>query len=113
MDFTVSAEYRVKIKESKKVHKYLDLARELKKAVEHEGDGDTNCNWCTWNDPQRLRRNTGRIGNERKNEDHPNDSIVENCQNTKNALRTNYTKAKMNNTQQNSKRRTCRYRRNG
>ena len=21
--------------------------------MEHEGGGDTNCSWCTWNDPQR------------------------------------------------------------
>ena len=32
------------IKESEKKDKYLDLARELKKTIEHEGDGDTNCN---------------------------------------------------------------------
>ena len=25
-----------------------------KKAMEHEGDGDTNSNWYTWNDPKRL-----------------------------------------------------------
>ena len=25
--------------------KHLDLAWEFKKTVEHEGDGDTNCNW--------------------------------------------------------------------
>ena len=24
---------------------------EIEKAMEHEGNGDTNCNWCTWNDP--------------------------------------------------------------
>ena len=28
--------------------------RELKKAMEHEGDGDTICVWCTWNNPQRI-----------------------------------------------------------
>ena len=31
MDFAVSADYRVKLKESEKKDKYLDLARELKK----------------------------------------------------------------------------------
>ena len=31
MDFTVSADHRVKFKESEKKDKYLDLARELKK----------------------------------------------------------------------------------
>ena len=29
-------------KESEKIKKYLDLARELKKAMQH-GDGDSNC----------------------------------------------------------------------
>ena len=33
MDFTVLADYRVKIKESKKLEKYQDLARELKKLL--------------------------------------------------------------------------------
>ena len=32
----------MKIKENEKLDKYLDLARELKKAVEYEGNGDTN-----------------------------------------------------------------------
>ena len=31
MDFAVPADHRVKLKESKKKDKYLDLARELKK----------------------------------------------------------------------------------
>ena len=26
--------------------KYSDLARELKKAMEHKDDGDINYNWC-------------------------------------------------------------------
>ena len=39
----------MKIKEKEKRDKYLDLAKELKKALEHEDDGDTNCNWRTWN----------------------------------------------------------------
>ena len=34
--------------------KYLNLARELKKTVDHEGDGDTN--WCAWNGLQRLEK---------------------------------------------------------
>ena len=48
MAFAVSDYHRVKLKESEKKDKYLDLARELKKTVEHESDGDTNCNWCSW-----------------------------------------------------------------
>ena len=35
MGFTVSAEYRVKLEESEKLNKYVDLARELKKDEEH------------------------------------------------------------------------------
>ena len=44
----------VRLKEIKKTEKYLDLARELKNSMEHEGDGDTYFNWCTWNNPQRI-----------------------------------------------------------
>ena len=56
MEFAVLVDHRVKIKESEKTGKYLDLVRELKKTktqqktkpkkkVEHEGNGDTNCSW--------------------------------------------------------------------
>ena len=38
MDFAVPANDRVKIKESEKSDKYLDLARKLKKAIDYEGD---------------------------------------------------------------------------
>ena len=38
-----------KMKECEKKNKFLDLARELKKNLEHEGDNYTNCNWCVWN----------------------------------------------------------------
>ena len=41
--------------------KYLDLARELKKAMEYEGDGDTNCKWCARNNPQKLGKRIGRV----------------------------------------------------
>ncbi len=51
--------------------------------MEHECDGDTNCNLCTWNNPQKLGKETGSRRNQRISGDHPNDSIVGNCQNTK------------------------------
>ena len=38
----------MKMKESEKKHKYLDLARELKKTVEKESDDYTNRDWCFW-----------------------------------------------------------------
>ena len=50
----------MKLKESEKRDNYLDLARELtphqkkkKQSAEHEGDDDTNCNKCIWNNPQK------------------------------------------------------------
>ena len=40
VDFAVPADHRVKLKESEKKDKYLDLVRELKKeTVKHESDG--------------------------------------------------------------------------
>ena len=38
VDFAVPADYRIKRKESEKKDKYLDIAKELKKTMEHEGD---------------------------------------------------------------------------
>ena len=48
------------------------------KTMEHEGDGDTNCNWCTRYSHQR----NGGYGNKRTSGDHPNYSIFEIDQNT-------------------------------
>ena len=54
MDFIGQADHRVKLKESEKRDKYLNLARELKKkqTIEHESDNDTNYNWWTLKNPQ-------------------------------------------------------------
>ena len=49
VDFAVPADNRVKLKECEKKDKYLDLARELKKTMEHACDNYTNGNWCIWN----------------------------------------------------------------
>ena len=38
VDFAVPADHRMKLKECEKKDKYLDLARELKKTMEHAGD---------------------------------------------------------------------------
>ena len=35
--------------------------------MEHEGDSDTSCNWCTWHNPRRIGKETGRLGKKRKN----------------------------------------------
>ena len=47
VDFVVPADHRVKLKESEKKDKYLDLTTELKNTGEHESDIYTNCNWCS------------------------------------------------------------------
>ena len=31
------------------------------KDMEHDGSGDTNCNWCTRNDLKKLDKGTGRV----------------------------------------------------
>ena len=49
VNFAVPADHRIKLKECDKKGKYLDLARELKKTVEHAGYNYTNCDWCVWN----------------------------------------------------------------
>ena len=47
--------------------------------MEHEGDGDINCNWCTRYSHQSISKETGRIGSG----EHPNYSIIKIGQNTK------------------------------
>ena len=41
MFYAIPTDYGMKIKESKKINKYLDLARELK-TLRNMSDGDTN-----------------------------------------------------------------------
>ena len=48
--------------------------------VQHQVDGDTS--WCARNSPKRLRKETRWIGNPRRNQDYPDNSIVEIGQNT-------------------------------
>ena len=43
--------------------------------MEHESNGDTNCNWCTWNNPQRIGKGTEKLGNKRTRRDHQDYSI--------------------------------------
>ncbi len=74
------------MKESEKKDKYLDLVTELKKTMEHTGDNYTNCNWCVWNSHKRIINGTGGLGNKRTSGDHPNNSIIENGQNTEKSL---------------------------
>ena len=50
--------------------------------MEYIGDNDSSCNWCTWNNPKRFGKWTGKLRNQRTNGDHPNYSIAEISQNT-------------------------------
>ena len=50
--------------------------------MEHEVDNDINCNGCTWNEPQKLGKETGRPENKKTNKDYPNYSIDKIVQNT-------------------------------
>ena len=61
----------------KQKDKVLRPCQRTKKAVEHEGDGDTTYNWHARNGPQKLEKRAGRVGNQRKNENHSNYCTVE------------------------------------
>ena len=76
VSFAGLADHKLKLKESQKRDEYVDHARELKTNMELEGDGDTNCNWCTWNNLQRICTGTGRLGNKRTNRDHRDYKII-------------------------------------
>ena len=79
-NFVAPADHWVKLKKSRKRDKYLYLARELKKkqkTVEHESEGDTNCNWRAWYGHQKIGTGTGGLGNNWTSGDHPNYSIAE------------------------------------
>ena len=43
------------------------------KTVEHDRDGDTNCNWGSRYSHQRIGKGTGWTENKNTREDHPND----------------------------------------
>ena len=68
-----------KIKRSKKKKK---RKKRKEKSKAHEGDNDTNCNYCTWNNPQKIDNVTRKFGNKRTNEDQPAYSIIKMGQNT-------------------------------
>ena len=50
--------------------------------MEHESDGDTNCNWYTRYSHQSSGTGTGGLGNKRTSGDYSDYSIVEIGQNT-------------------------------
>ena len=44
--------------------------------MQHESDGDTNCNWYARYSHQRIDKETGGTGNKRTRGDHPNVIII-------------------------------------
>ena len=46
----------------------------MKKAVEHESDGDYN--WCTWSGYQRPGKETIGTGDQSKNQNHPDPTSI-------------------------------------
>ena len=72
VDFAVPADHRIKPKESEKKDNYLDLARELKKTMEHEGDNYTNRDWCFWYCHQRIIKVTEGLGGRKTSGAYPN-----------------------------------------
>ena len=76
VDFAVPADRRVKLKQSEKRDKYLDLTRELKKVMAHENDSDANCNWCARYSHQRIGKGSGRLRKKRMSRYHSNYNIV-------------------------------------
>ena len=49
--------------------------------MEHEGDGDTNCNQSIWDNPQWIGKGTGKLEDMRTSGDYPDDSIIKIGQN--------------------------------
>ena len=77
VDFAVPADHRVKLKESEKNDKYLELARELKNTIEHASDDGTSLNLFSWYNHQRRDSRTGGHGNKKTRGDQSNYSIIE------------------------------------
>ena len=54
MDFAVSADHRVNMKEREKNRQILGTCLRSEKTEEPEGDGNTNCSRYVWNFSHRL-----------------------------------------------------------
>ena len=50
--------------------------------MKHESDDCTNCDWRFWHSNLRIIKGPGGLGIWRSGGDHPNNSIIENLQNT-------------------------------
>ena len=87
MDFAIPADYRVKLKESEKKNKYLDLARELKKLWNMKVTFIPIIIDARGTVAQGIDTRTGGFGNKRISWDYPNYCITEIGQNTEKSPR--------------------------
>ena len=71
--FAIQAYHKVIIEKKQKM---LGSYSRTKKVLKTEGYNDTNCGWCTWNDPKGLRKKTERNENQCYNQNHWDHSFV-------------------------------------
>ena len=83
VDFAVPADHRIKLKECEKKDKYLDLARELKKLWNMQVTIIPIVIGAFGTVTKGLLKGLEDLEVGRTGGDHPNDSIIENSQNTK------------------------------
>ena len=67
---------RVRIKESKKRDISQEHTRQLKKTMEHDGNGKSSFNLCTRNNLQKIGKGTGRLRNQCTKGNCPDCSII-------------------------------------
>ena len=70
MDHDVPVTHRVKMKEKKKIDKYFDLVKKLKRSIAQESDDDTNCNRSTRDSNHWFEKDTEVKGDQRNNRDN-------------------------------------------
>ena len=80
VSFAASGDHRIKIKNAKIETSTWNWPGN------QDGNGDTNFNWLFWGSSQKFGKGAGRVGNQRKNHDYPDFSIVVIGQNTKKSL---------------------------
>ena len=60
--FCYSSKSKSENKRGWKDRQIFGSCQRAEKAVEHDGDGDTNCSWDAWNSSQRLEEKNVGIG---------------------------------------------------
>ena len=71
--FFPSRKIILKMQKNKQI---LGLGQRTEKSLEHEGQGNTNSSWRIWNNLQEPGEETGGIGNQWENRNHPDYSIA-------------------------------------